>query len=54
VQLAARHMAKTSQFWGSQLRENSNAGSVTANRGEPLIFQKNIPDGVYSNNRPKE
>src|SRR5215831_5095031 len=54
VQLAARHIAKTSQFWGSRLRENCNTGSVAAYRGEPLIFQGNIPDGVYSNDRPKE
>ena len=47
VQLAARHIAKTSQsqFWGSRLRENINMGGVTGYRGEPLIFQRNIPDG---------
>jgi hypothetical protein len=39
---------------GFTAKQENNTGSVTAYRGEPLIFQGNIPEGVYSNGRPKE
>ena len=55
AQLAGLHVAKTSRFWGSRFEARLViAGSSTAYRGKPLIFQEKIPYGVYSYVRPKE
>ena len=53
--LEGLHVAKTSRFWGSRFKARLViAGSSTAYRGKPLIFQEKIPYGVYSYVRPKE
>jgi len=38
---------------GFTTKRESNTGSLPAYRGQSLIFQRNIPDGGYSNCRPK-
>src|SRR5262250_2191941 len=43
VQLAARHMTKTSQFWGSRLCENSKYGQRDCLSGRAPDFSEKYP-----------